>query len=65
MAVRKLRYEGDAILRKKCREVEKVDDRINQILDDMMDTLHELGNGAAPVSYTHLLWLLHWKTRQS
>lgn len=47
MAVRKLRFEGDAILRKKCREVVKVDDRIRQILDDMMDTLHELGNGAA------------------
>lgn len=47
MAVRKLRYGGDEILRKQCKEVTVVDDRIRLLLDDMMDTLHEMENGAA------------------
>ena len=40
MALRQLRYEGDEILRKKCKKVEEVDDHIRMILDDMLDTLH-------------------------
>lgn len=47
MAIRKLRYEGDEILRKKCKEVTRVDDRIRVLLEDMMDTLHNTDNGAA------------------
>lgn len=47
MAVRQLRYDGDEILRKKCKEVTAVDDRIRMYLEDMMDTLHETENGAA------------------
>lgn len=45
--VRKLRYNDDEILRKRCKEVKVIDDKIRQILDDMMDTLHHTGNGAA------------------
>ena len=41
MAVRIVREEGDEILRKKSREVEQVDDRIRDLLDDMVDTLHK------------------------
>lgn len=33
--------EGSDILRKHCREVDKVDDRIRTILDDMVDTMRE------------------------
>lgn len=47
MAVRNLRYEGDAALKKICKEVKTVDDRIRTLLDDMMDTLHAFPNGAA------------------
>ena len=47
MAIRQLRYNDDPILRKKCRRVDIVDDRIRQILDDMMNTLHQTDNGAA------------------
>ncbi|MBT9779865.1 peptide deformylase [Clostridium sp. MCC353] len=47
MAVRNLRYEGDAALKKVCKEVGRVDDRIRILLDDMMETLHEFPNGAA------------------
>ncbi len=47
MAIRQLRFRDDEILRKKCKEVSLVDDKIRQILDDMMDTLHHTENGAA------------------
>ena len=50
MAIRNIRLSGDEILRKKCREVEVVDDKIRELLDDMVDTMHE-NNGvglAAP-----------------
>jgi peptide deformylase len=47
MAIRQLRYYDDAMLRKRCREVQSVDDKIRQQLDDMMDTLHQTENGAA------------------
>ena len=47
MAVRNIRYQGDPLLRKKCKEVKCIDGRIRQILGDMMETLHQTGNGAA------------------
>ncbi len=40
MAIRIVREDGDEILRKKSREVEVVDEKIKQILDDMVETLH-------------------------
>lgn len=47
MANRQLRLNEDPILRKKCKEVKVVDDKIRALLDDMMDTLHSTPNGAA------------------
>lgn len=47
MAIRQLRFDGDEILRKKCKEVKTVDDRVRSLLEDMMDTLHHTENGAA------------------
>lgn len=41
MAIRMIRENGDEILRKKAREVEVVDDKIRQILDDMVETMHQ------------------------
>lgn len=41
MALRNVRIDGDEILRKKSREVEKIDDRILTLLDDMVDTMYE------------------------
>ena len=51
MATRNIVVEGDEVLRKKCRVVEKFDDRLFELLDDMRDTLYGSGNGvglAAP-----------------
>ena len=47
MAIRQMRYDGDDVLRKKCKEVTEVNDRIRMYLDDMLDTLHATENGAA------------------
>lgn len=50
MAIRNIRIIGDPILSKKAREVEKIDDRILQLLDDMEETMRD-ANGlglAAP-----------------
>jgi peptide deformylase len=44
MALRQIRMDDDPILRKKSREVEVVDDRIREILDDMVETMYA-GNG--------------------
>ena len=41
MAIRIIRENGDEILRKKAREVEVIDDKIRQILDDMVETMHQ------------------------
>lgn len=46
MALRKIRTFGDEVLRKKCIEVEVVDDRIREILNDMAETMYDTGNGA-------------------
>lgn len=47
MAIRNIRYNDDPILRKKCKEVKVIDDKIRQILDDMLETLLNTENGAA------------------
>ena len=50
MAIRNIRTEEDAILRKKSREVEKFDDRLFLLLDDMAETMYSAdGVGLAAV----------------
>lgn len=46
MALRQIRLSDDEILRKKSRAVERVDDKIRQILTDMADTMYNSENGA-------------------
>ncbi len=50
MAIRNIVKDGDPILRKKCRPVEKFDQKLAVLLDDMAETMHK-ANGvglAAP-----------------
>jgi len=50
MAIRQIREEGDEILKKKSREVEVVDDKIRELLNDMVETMHKYnGVGLAAV----------------
>lgn len=41
MAIRQIREYGDEILRKKAREVEVVDDKIRELIEDMIETMHK------------------------
>jgi peptide deformylase len=45
MAIRDIRIEGDEVLRKTCRPVQDVTDRIRMILDDMAETMYEADGG--------------------
>ena len=50
MAIRRIVTEGDDLLTKKCRPVTDFNQRLHQLLDDMLDTLEESGGAglAAP-----------------
>ena len=41
MAIRNIVKEGDDILTKVCRPVEKFDDKLGQMLDDMAETMYQ------------------------
>ena len=41
MALRNIRKFGDDVLRKKCREVKEVDDRLLTLIEDMKETMYE------------------------
>ena len=50
MAIRNLRLEGDEILKKKSREIETIDEKIQILIDDMIETMHKYnGVGLAAV----------------
>lgn len=41
MAIRNIREMGDSVLTKKCKEVKEVTPRIQDLIDDMLDTMYE------------------------
>ena len=41
MSIRKIITEGDSILTKECRKVEKMTPKIQELIDDMFDTMYE------------------------
>ena len=50
MAIRIIRQEGDEILKKKSRPVEIIDDKLQELIEDMIDTMHQKdGVGLAAV----------------
>ena len=50
MAIRIIRQEGDEILKKKSREVEVIDDKLQELIEDMIETMHQKdGVGLAAV----------------
>ena len=50
MAIRKIREEGDEILKKKSRPIEQIDDKIQELIDDMLETMYKAnGVGLAAV----------------
>ena len=50
MGMRNVRQEGDEILKKKSKDVEVIDDKIKELIKDMIDTMHAFdGVGLAAV----------------
>lgn len=50
MAIRMIRQEGDEILKKKSKPVEVIDNKIQELIEDMLETMHKKdGVGLAAV----------------
>ena len=50
MAIRNIRQEGDEILKNKSREVEVIDEKTKELINDMVETMHKYdGVGLAAV----------------
>jgi len=50
MGIRQIRKEGDEILKKKSKDVEVIDEKIKELIKDMIDTMHKYdGVGLAAV----------------
>lgn len=50
MGIRQIRKEGDEILRKKSKDVDVIDDKVKELIKDMIDTMHKYdGVGLAAV----------------
>lgn len=47
MTTKYIRYDRDPILRKKCKSVTVVNDEIRQLLNEMLEVLHQTEDGAA------------------
>ena len=41
MAIRNIRINGDEVLRKKCRDVDAINDRTLTLIEDMIDTMYD------------------------
>lgn len=41
MAIRNIRIKGDDVLRKKCKEVDKIDKRLLTLIADMIETMYD------------------------
>jgi len=40
MGIRDIRIYGDSVLKQQCKDVDKIDERICQLLDDMLETMY-------------------------
>ena len=54
MAIRKIRTQGDSILTKECRKVDKMTPKIRELIDDMFDTMYQF-----MPSFRFYLYLCH------
>ena len=61
MALRNIRKFGDDVLRKRCREVEKIDNRISTLIEDMKETMYDadgVGLAASQVGILKRLFVI-------
>ena len=62
MALRNIYIDGDPILRKKCRPVEKFDEKLHTLLDDMHETLNKaegVGLAAPQIGICRRIFIMH------
>ncbi|MDE6594008.1 MAG: peptide deformylase [Oscillospiraceae bacterium] len=67
MALRNIFVEGDPILRKKCRPVEKFDGKLAALLDDMHETLDRadgVGLAAPQVGICRRIFIIHLEDKR-
>jgi len=60
VAVRPIRYFGDPVLRERCREIEGIDDELQALIDDLMDTMYAadgIGLAAPQVGVTRRVFV--------
>ena len=56
MALRQIRVDGDPILRKQCREVKEITPKIEELIDDMLETMYDAnGVGLAAPQVTYIM----------
>ncbi|MBR6761511.1 MAG: peptide deformylase [Oscillospiraceae bacterium] len=61
MAIRNIVKDGDPVLTKRCRPVEQFDDRLGQLIDDMIETLKKakgVGLAAPQVGILRRLFII-------
>ena len=67
MALRNIVKMGDPLLKKVCRPVEKFDEKLHQLLDDMWQTLHHaegLGLAAPQVGILKRVAIVEWEDQK-
>ena len=55
MAIRSIRTEGDEILKKKSKKVEVIDEKIKELIKDMIETLHKYDGVGLPAVQVGIL----------
>jgi len=63
MAIRNLRLDGDEILKKKSREIEVIDEKMQTLIDDMIETMHKyngVGLAAVQVGVLKRVIVIDW-----
>lgn len=67
MALRNIVKLGDPLLKKVCRPVDKFDDKLHQLIDDMWQTLHQVGGlglAAPQVGILKRVCIVEWEEQR-
>ena len=56
MAIRTIRIQGDPVLEKRCREITEVTPKIEELINDMLETMYDAnGVGLAAPQVTYIM----------
>ena len=54
MALRNIRIQGDPILTKECRKIEKMTPKIKELIQDMFDTMYDAYGVGLEIGRAHV-----------